>query len=74
MSVGVFSSSCTIGAEEKRREDFWLFLFPLCCEASVFLSTEETSNPVFTRGGVTAGRAHANIKSLNAADREPLCS
>lgn len=56
--------------EGKRR--LLAFSFPLCCEASVFLSTEETSNPVFTRGGVTAGRVHANIKSLNAAQTESL--
>lgn len=37
---------------------------PLCWEASVFLSTEETSNPVFTRGGVTPRRLQATIKPL----------
>ena len=56
-----FSSVFTIGLEERRILEF----LPLYWEASVFLSTEETSNPVFTRGGVTLGRVQANIKSLN---------
>lgn len=50
---------------------FLAFLL-LCCEASVFLSTKETSNPVFTRGGVTPATVQAKILSQNAVQTESL--
>lgn len=52
----------------KKREEFWHF----SRSASVFLSTEETSNPVFTRGGVTARQSASQPQTFNTVQTESL--
>lgn len=44
----------------------YLACIPVCREVGVFLSVEETSNPVFTRGGVTAEESRAQQATSNA--------
>lgn len=52
----------------KKREEVWHF----SRSASVFLSKEETSNPVFTRGGVTARQSESQHQTFNTVQTESL--
>lgn len=63
------SATCPLTVQTRR-----ILVFSLSPE-NVFLSMEKTSNPVFTRGGVTLRESTGRHQIPQyVADREPLCS